>query len=70
MDNIYTWNWKTGGYNSCTARNLSDAKRKADTMGTPRGGMKVRLVPDPTSFRKVTASEMDAVDRSWASAFY
>ncbi|NBZ96727.1 MAG: hypothetical protein EBR40_09945 [Proteobacteria bacterium] len=69
MDSIYTWNWKTGGYNSCTARSLAEAKRKADVIGTPKAGMKVRLVPDPGSFRKVTTTEMAAIDRSWAAAF-
>jgi hypothetical protein len=69
MDSIYTWNWTTGGYNSCAARTFAEAKCKADSMGTPRAGMKVRLVPDPKSFRKVTAAEMAALDRAWAAAF-
>ena len=63
---FWTWNWLAGGYNSCpisVAPTLKAAKRRAADLG---GG---RLFADPQTFRKVTSTEMAAIDRSWAAAF-
>lgn len=70
MEQIYTWNWKSGGYNCCTAGSLEEAKTKAADMGAPtlgwlNGGPGTRLVPDPASFRAVTQEEMDDVHNRW-----
>lgn len=70
MERIYTWNWTTGGYNSCTAGSLAEAKLKAAAIGTSSFyGCRVTLVADPKTFRAVTQAEMNAIDSSWASAF-
>ena len=44
---LYVWEWKGGGYHSGFATSLAEAKKLAKFMGTPtpRGGMKVTLVP-------------------------
>jgi len=67
MEHTYwTWNWHSGGYNSCrisVAPTLREAKLRATELG---GG---RLFADPQTFRKVTTAEMAAIDRSWAAAF-
>jgi hypothetical protein len=68
---LYTWNWVGYGYNSCLASSRRQAISKARKMGKPTvaGGMQVTLVPDLKTLRKVTAAEMVAIDRSWASLF-
>ena len=71
---FWTWNWKNGGYNSCSiseAPTLKAAKAKAAAIGAPdpNNTRSVRLVAEAGSFRQVTTAEMVAIDRSWASAF-
>lgn len=72
---IWTWEWKSGGYNSCTAPSREEALAKALAMGQPHptaaasGGMTVTLLPDPKTLRSVTPEEMSAIDRRWACAF-
>lgn len=66
---IWTWDWVGGGYNSCMARSREEAIRKAREIGKPTsGGMSVTLVPNLHSLRQVSSQEMSAIDRSWASA--
>ncbi len=71
---FWTWEWIGGGYNSCSIGlnpTLEDAKKRAEEIGKPVASSprSVTLVADPKSFRKVTTTEMVAIDRSWASAF-
>jgi hypothetical protein len=75
MDNVktfWTWNWKSGGYNSCSISEcptIEAAILRAEAIGKPIDSRTVGLTPYRLSFRKVTTREMCDVDRSWASAF-
>lgn len=65
----WTWNWTSGGYNSCVAGSRAEALGVAMQMGLPTMPGHVTLVPDPSTLRAVTPAQMHAIDRSWASAF-
>lgn len=66
MDNneekLFIWYWKTGGYNSCKAKNKAEALEKAKKMA----GQTV-LEVDEDSIHEGTYNELANLDRRYST---
>jgi predicted amidophosphoribosyltransferase len=52
---LYTYNWAGGGYNQCTARTKTEARRLAAAFGKTCG-----LTPDLSSFKRLATEAEQA----------
>ena len=66
---LFLWHWVGGGYNSCRAKNITEARKIAKTMGAP-SGIRQGLKVERDSLREVTQDVVDDYDRRYFSLFY
>jgi hypothetical protein len=67
MKQLWTWNWTSGGYNSCRADSRQEALSIGQKMGMPKAAMTVTLVVDESTLKPVSSEEMAKIDRWWGA---